>query len=166
MLAVLLQMWLYICHECMLLCSIFCQFLNFELSDGFVIWQFLFFYNFFSASPWSFSRVSQAQSQLTLSCVSDSPCHEWEVKVDDLQGFFPTIISVIHHVLVIHFLCITGVLNLICLLWPLNEFVMEQEVISCGSTADWDLKRHKLLLVTGSATFTWHVLLVKIWVLA
>lgn len=82
------------------------------LSSG----NFFFFYNFFSASPWSFSRVSQAQSQLTLSYVSDSPCHEWEVKVDDLQGFFPTIISVIHHVLVIHFLCITGVLNFICLL--------------------------------------------------
>lgn len=33
--------------------------------------------------------VSQAQSQLTWSCVSDSPCYEWEVKLDDLQSFFP-----------------------------------------------------------------------------
>lgn len=42
MLAVLFQMWLYICHECILSCFIFCPFLNFELSDDFVIWQFLF----------------------------------------------------------------------------------------------------------------------------
>lgn len=86
----------------MLLCSILCPFLNFELSDGFVIWQFLVL-NLFPAIPWSFSRVSQAQSQLPLFCVSGSSCYESEVKLDDLQDFFSTIISMVHHVLVIPF---------------------------------------------------------------
>lgn len=71
MLAVLFQMQLYISHECMLLCSIFCSILDFDCLIFFHL-EIPFFLNLFSASLWNFSRVSQAQSHLTLSLVSDS----------------------------------------------------------------------------------------------
>lgn len=132
MLAVLCQMWLYdIYYERTLLC--FPYFVLFWL---WIVWWFchLTDFFFFFLVPGGLELAKHGHNWHHLMSVTVLALSG---RLDDLQRFFPTIISMIHHVLVIHFLCIKGVLNFICFLWLL-KLAMVGEVIFCCSTAGWD----------------------------